>query len=438
MELLFKKRDIRQLAILRIVLGIWFFVDLVSMLVSGYVKEAYVDATMNFAFYGFEWIRPLPGYGMYFLFIFLTIVTIGIITGYRFKISLSLFLLGFTYIFMCDIVYTLNKFYLFILLAIMLLFTDAHKSISAISKNKQVKTVENWQILIFQFLFALIYTFSGISKLNPDWLLYAEPLMLFYKYKIPFKWLSPDMFPVLVYVFTYCGITFDLTISWLLAYRKTNFIANILQALFHLLNFAILHIGSLSLFSIVITWLLFPTKWLKRKLRYSTEISEEISRTALSGKYIIIGLSFFVIINILIPTRHFIVGTEVNWTEKGHRFSWRLMTRAKRGSSANFIVIDNNTGEKYDIKERKLLTSRQYRKMAAETDLVLAFADYLKKEYEKKLSHSNISVYATVLTKLNGRKADFLIDPELDLTTVSRSFLFDDVSRPLKDRYQPD
>ncbi|MEL6558299.1 MAG: HTTM domain-containing protein [Bacteroidota bacterium] len=436
MELLFRKRDIRQLAILRIIIGTWFFVDLLSMLVSGYVKEAYVEATMNFAFYGFEWIKPLPGAGMYGLYIFLTITTIGIITGYRYRLSLGLFLIGFSYVFLCDIVYTLNKFYLFILLAIMLLFTDGHKSISVVAKNKQIKTIDNWQILIFQFLFALIYTLSGISKINLDWLLHAEPLIFFYKNKIPFKWLSNDMYVLLVYTFTYCGVTFDLTISWLLAYRKTNFIANILQALFHLLNFAILHIGSLSLFSIMITWLLFPTPWLKRKLRYLTELSEDISRSLQSRKLVIMGLSFFILINILIPTRHFIVGTEVNWTEKGHRFSWRLMTRAKRGSSANFTVVDNNTGEKYNINERKILTSRQYRKMAAETDLVLAFADYLKGDYEKRLSHSNISVYATVLTKLNGRDKNYLIDPELDLTTVSRSFLFDKVSTPLKDRYQ--
>ena len=185
MELLFRKRDIKQLAILRIIIGTWFFVDLVSMLVSGYVKEAYVEAEMNFAFYGFEWIKPLPGNGMYWLFVLLSIVTIGIITGYRYRLSLTVFLIGFTYVFMCDIVYTLNKFYLFLILAFVLLLTDAHKGMSLINKSEKRDQVDNWQILIFQALFALIYTLSGVSKLNPDWLLHAEPLMLFYKKRIP-------------------------------------------------------------------------------------------------------------------------------------------------------------------------------------------------------------------------------------------------------------
>lgn len=436
MEILFKKRDIRQLAFLRIIIGFWFFVDVVSMLVSGYVKEAYVEAKMNFAFYGFEWIQPLPGQGMYWLFIVLSILAIGITSGYQFRISLGLFLIGFTYVFMCDIVYTLNKFYLFIILGVVLFFTDAHKSITIDSRANQLKAIDNWQILIFQILFGLIYTFSGISKINLDWLIHAEPLMLFYKHKIPFKWLPNDLYTFLVFTFTYCGVLFDLSIIWLLSFRKTNLIANILQALFHLLNFSILFIGSLSLFSILITWLLFPTEWIKRKLNFTTKTFLNTNRSTTSDKYISIVLVIFLFINIIIPLRHFIVGTEVNWTEKGHRFSWRLMTRAKQGSSANFTVVDNETGYITNINERALLTNRQYRKMAAETDLIIAFAQYLKFQYEEKLNHRNISVYATVQTKLNGRKRDLLIDPKLDLAKVSRSFLFDEISNPLKDRYQ--
>ncbi|MGB3468418.1 MAG: HTTM domain-containing protein [Cyclobacteriaceae bacterium] len=429
MEFLFKKRDIRQLAILRIIIGAWLFVDVASMLVSGYVTEAYVDAEINFPFYGFEWITPLPGYGMYILFILLAILTIGITTGYRFRLSLSLFLIGWTYVFMCDIVYTLNKFYLFIILGLVLLVTDSHRALSISREPKRTKT-DYWQIFIFQALLGIIYTFSGVSKINSDWLVHAEPLMLFYEHRIPFKWLTGEAYTLLVFTFTYCGVAFDLTIIWLLSYRKTNLIANILQTLFHLLNFAILHIGSLSLFSIMITWLLFPTPWLKRKLKFETAFVGDPDRKPLSKNLVTYALLVFFAINLLIPLRHFIVGTEVNWTEKGHRFSWRLMTRAKRGSIANFEVVDNTTGKRYDINERKILTGRQYRKMAGETDLVIAFAHYLESAYKEKLNHDNVSVYATVKTKLNGRKKDLLIDPELDLTKVSRSFLFDDVSNP--------
>lgn len=433
MDFLFRKRDIRQLAILRIIIGTWFFVDVVSMLVSGYVKEAYVSADMNFPFYGFEWIRPLPGYGMYILFVILAFLSVAVTIGYRFKISLTLFLIGFSYVFMCDIVYTLNKFYLFIILGVVLLFTDAHRALS-INNLPKKKTTEYRNIFLFQALLGIIYTFSGISKINSDWLLHAEPLMLFYKHRIPFKWLSGDLYTVMVYTFTYCGVLFDLTIIWLLTYKKTNPVANILQGMFHILNFTILHIGSLSLFSIMITWLLFPTPWLKRKLKYETAFIGLPDRAPLSRNLITYALLVFFAINLLIPVRHFIAGTEVNWTEKGHRFSWRLMTRAKRGSTAEFIVVDNSTGEKYQINERKMLTRRQYRKMAGETDLVLAFAHFLREKYSEQLGHDNLSVYATVMTKLNGRKRGLLIDPKLDLSKVSRSFLFDDISYPLPER----
>ncbi|MEL7147997.1 MAG: HTTM domain-containing protein [Bacteroidota bacterium] len=436
MEILFKKRDIKQLAILRIIIGSWFFIDIVSMLVSGYVKEAYVTPEMNFAFYGFDWIKPLSGNGMYWLFGILAILTIGIITGYQYRLSLILFLGGFSYVFMCDIVYTLNKFYLFLILGFVLLFTNAHRGLSFIKKSQKSTTTDNWQILIFQILFGLIYTLSGVSKLNPDWLIYAEPLMLFYKNRIPFKWLPPDIYTVLVYIFSYCGMLFDLSIIWLLSFKRTNFIANLLQTSFHLLNFLILSIGSLSIFSIMITWLLFPTPWLKRKLKISTATSPAEPAALSKKKWIAAGLAFFMFLNIIIPLRHFIVGTEVNWTEKGHRFSWRLMTRAKGGSIANFTVVDNQSGNEIAINPRKLLTRRQYRKMAAETDLVLCFAHFLRDKYTLEFGHSDVSVYSKVMTKLNGRQRNLLIDPTLDLSKVSRSFLVDRVSNPQQPRKQ--
>ncbi|MCR9253437.1 MAG: HTTM domain-containing protein, partial [bacterium] len=220
MDFLFKKTNSRYLAIIRIVLGSWFFIDLVSMLVSGYVTEAYVTSTVHFPFYGFEWIKPLPGIWMYVLYIFLSIITIGITLGYRMRLCLMIFLIGFTYVFMCDIVYTLNKFYLFLWFAFILLFTGADKALSFAKEENKSKWVPYWQVFIFQFLFVLIYTYSGISKLNPDWLFHAEPLVIFLKYKIPFKWMSAEVYQYAAFTFTYCGMFFDLTISALLVYNN--------------------------------------------------------------------------------------------------------------------------------------------------------------------------------------------------------------------------
>ncbi len=434
MDFLFKKRDSRQLGLLRIVIGSWFLIDILSMLVSGYVKEAYVSPEMNFHFYGFDWIKPLPGIGMYILFVILALLAVGIITGYLFKWATSLFLLGFTYVFMCDIVYTLNKFYLFIILCFVLLFTQADRCLSLNSKKKR-EFVPAYEILIFQALIILIYTYSGISKLNADWLIHAEPLIFFFKHKIPFKWLSKDTYTFIVFGFTYGGVLFDLSISWLLINKRTNLFANIWQGLFHTLNFTTLFIGSLSIFMALLTWLLFPTPWLKKKFKFNPasiqddQFSQRFNKSLVSSLVIL-----FLAINLLIPFRHYFTGNNVNWTEKGHRFSWRLMTRSKNGSRASFDVINNVSGEKVKINPRKHLTRRQYRKMSAETDLVIVFAHYLKDKYTKIYGHSNISIYGNIQTRLNGRKTRPLISKSLDLAKVKRSILIDQVSLPFTPR----
>ncbi len=426
MDFLFKKIDNRHLAWIRIVVGSWFFIDVVSMLLSGYVKEAYVEPEFNFPFYGFEWIEPLPGIGMYILFIFLAIVSVGITLGYRFKTCLVLFIIGFGYVFMCDITYTLNKFYLFLILASMMLLTKADGSISF--STQKTETSPYWQLLSFKLLFGLIYFYSGVSKINPDWLLHAEPLRFFLRNAFAFKWMSKEIFIYSAYGFTYCGFIFDLSIFFLLTNRKTLVIAHILQTTFHLLNFTLLGIGSLSIFSILLTHLLFPLPWLKRKLK----ISEKEGHYATTYIFPAMAATTLFII-FMIPHRHYLIENNVNWTEKGHRFSWRLMTRTKRGSSSFFIVKSDQLTTPKRIKPLEILTRRQYRKMSAETDLIIAFAHYLQDKHAQE-GHTNIEVRANVRTKLNGRKKGLLVDPDLDLTQVSRSILSDNISQPIPER----
>ena len=72
--------------------------------------------------------------------------------------------------------------------------------------------------------------------------------------------------------------------------------------------------------------------------------------------------------------------------------------------------------------------------MTGETDLVLCFAHYLRDKYSAEFGHDDVSVYAHVMTRLNGRKNHLLLDPKLDLSKVSRSFLVDPISYPKQPR----
>ena len=286
--LFFQKTDVRQLAIFRIFVGAWILTDYIVDLLMGWVKTDYVDPLLHFPFIGFEWITPWPGIGMYVHFCLVALAGLGILLGYRYRLSLALFFVGHLYVFFIDIVYNLNKTYLYLLLVFLLFFMDAHRywSLDAVRKPSIIrKYVPRWNLLVFQFMFVLIYTYSGISKLNPDWLLRLQPLTYFLGGMDEFEAIEKTSLLFLVPLFTYGGVLFDLSIGWLLMYRKTNFWANVLQAIFHTLNLIVLQIGTLSIFMLFVTWLLFPTTWLKttcvlifgRKARPFLQIADKSS-----------------------------------------------------------------------------------------------------------------------------------------------------------------
>ena len=434
MQMLFQKADIKPLAIVRILIGAWFFIDCVGMMLIGWMQDAYIHAEMNFRYYGFEWVPRLPPAGMYAVFILLSIAALGIMLGYRYRLAVVTFFVCFLYVFLLDIVYDLNKFYLFLILTFLLYFMDAHRFWSLDVKRGQVteqREVPRWNILIFQALLVMIYFYSGIAKVNPDWALHAQPLKLFLRDISYFRGIDEETFMVIAYAYSWGGMLFDLFISAFLINRRTNQLALITMAAFHTWNFFNLGIGMLSIFTALSTWLFFPNRWLKRKLGLTPAIDEPWPYPPAKRRQIVVFLTIFMVVQLSVPHRHYFTGNNVNWTEKGHRFSWRLMTRTKRGSRSLFFVKDPASGETWKINPRDHLTARQYRKMSGETDLVLVFAHYLEKKWREK-GYEKVIVTAEIRTRLNGRPADFLVDPELDLTQVQRSLIVDRVSRPLK------
>ncbi len=432
-DLLFQRTDIRTLALLRMAIGLWFFIDFSGMMLVGYVQEAYIDATVNFPFYGFEWITPLPGWAMYLFFTLITIASCCILIGYLYRLALLVFLLGQTYVFMLDIVYTLNKFYLFLLLAGLLLCLPANRYWSLDVRRgrcTEKRTIPRWNILAFQFMIGLIYTYSGISKLTSDWLSLHEPLTTFLSHQWPFRIMTEEVRKGIIALMTYGGLFFDLTIVWLLLYRKTNLLAHIYQVSFHLLNFIYLGVGSLSIFMILLTLLLFPPTFLKKRIRleFHTDTEQVSNKVARRVQW---TLGVFVLVMLLLPHRHYLIDNNVNWTEKGHRFSWRLMTRTKAGSSSTFLIEDNTSHELWVIEPKDYLTDRQYRKMSAETDLIIVFAQWLEAEWAGK-GYTDVSVKAILNTRLNRKSARPLVDAQLDLTQVSRTVWRDEISTPAR------
>ena len=65
---LFLPVDVASIAVFRISFGLLLLYDVYRYFAKGWVKLQYIDPPYHFAFFGFDFIRPLPGDGMYWLF----------------------------------------------------------------------------------------------------------------------------------------------------------------------------------------------------------------------------------------------------------------------------------------------------------------------------------------------------------------------------------
>ena len=134
------------------------------------------------------------------------------------------------------------------------------------------------------------------------------------------------------------------------------------------------------------------------------------------SQWTFILLGFWVIVQVLVPLRHFLIPGNVNWTEEGHDFSWHMMVREKEGEGT-FIVSDPATGERWNVQLWDYLTLDQRREMLMRPDMIIQFVHYLAGRL-RSAGHQEVEIRARISVSLNGRAPHLLIDPNVDLTKV--------------------
>jgi hypothetical protein len=163
------------------------------------------------------------------------------------------------------------------------------------------------------------------------------------------------------------------------------------------------------------TLLFISPPWFRKILRLrpaALPAKEYWSRSGL----IVALLAGYLVYHLFMPFRHWLYPGNVHWTEEGHRYSWHMMLRTKRGS-AYFIVEDRTTKELWRVQPRPYLSARQNNKMAVQPEQLLQFAHYLRAQWSPR----DVAVYAVSEVRLNDHKPALLVDPEVDLSRVERT-----------------
>ena len=367
-------------------------------------------------YYGFSWVHPPAGDGIYLIFGFLFVAAIMVAVGLFYRVAIiSLFIL-YSYIFLLDAARYLNHFYLIILMAFVLSLVPAHQcfSLDAWRKKYAHTSIPRWALLALIALMEVMLIYAGLVKISDDWLS-AKPLSF---------WLSSRTDTPLIgqflgwesvhYLASYFAIAVHLVGAPLLLIPKTRWIAFLCYAIFHGLNSMFFNIGVFPLLTLLATTLFLSPSWPRRWIRVTGRSKKSqfaVTPGTSATQAVLMG---FLVLQIVLPLRHYLYPGDVLWTDEGHRFSWRMKLREKNGIAV-FYIRDPSTGQTWTVDNSRYLKPRQIDKVATRPDLALQYAHYLASIWRTEKGVDNPDVRAWNAVELNGRPAALLINPGVNL-----------------------
>ena len=444
---LFEPVDISFLVFFRILFGGIMLWEVYRYFTNGWITRYYIEPAINFTYYGFSWVKPWPGQGMYIHYFVMGAAAAAVMLGFLYRLAAPIFFLTFTYTFLLDQTRYLNHFYLVCLISFLMCFLPADRAVSldALLRRKiRSDIVPAWTLWLLRAQIGIPFFYGGIAKLNSDWIYGGEPMRI---------WLRPltgmpgvgHVFAHdwVVYSFAIGGLLLDLFVVPLLLWRRTRLFAFAAAVVFNLINAVIFDIGIFPWLMLGALFIFFPPDLVRRFAKAFMSPGEEyddeepLSKTIATPKPIaersvcpqltssqklVAGLlAGYLVVQLVFPLRHYLYPGNVNWTEEGHNFAWHMKLRTKDGDAV-FTVTHPQSGQTWAIKPDDYLKSHQLTKMTTKPDLLVQFAHYLAEE-KRREGYDNVEVRAHVMVSLNGRQPQLLIDPNVDLAKEEVSLL---------------
>lgn len=434
-----KKTHPAPLAVFRIFFGLLMLVALLRFWVKGWIYSLYIEPDFHFKYFGFEWVKEL-GDLTYVIYGIAILACIGIILGYRYRLSIITFFLLFTYTELIDKTTYLNHYYFTSCIAFLLCFLPAgdYFSIDAKRKGIEIETIPMWMVDSLKFFLTIVYFYAGIAKINSDWLIQAQPLSLWLssKYHLPIigellqlKWIH--------YAASWSGMLYDVFIPFFLWHPKTRRIAFVFVVLFHLMTKIFFpSIGMFPYIMLISATIFFKVKWHQNVLsklkalllrvvkafqRKKSKIAHPLEVKAFSSNdYVLYLFICFFALQIILPFRYLAYPGELFWNEEGYRFSWRVMLMEKKGYTT-FKIKDSISQKSFFVNNADFLTPFQERQMSFQPDFILEYAHFLADHFTHQ-GHQNVQVFADSFVALNGRPSQRFVDASVNLAAEKESF----------------
>ncbi|KAK5646093.1 hypothetical protein RI129_004557 [Pyrocoelia pectoralis] len=362
---------------------------------------------------------------------------IGIMLGYKFRLSTISFGIPYWYLLLLDKTYWNNHSYLFGLVAILLIGSSANHSFSIDSLfNTKLKNapVPFWNYFILRFQFFILYFMAGLKKIDMEWLFgYSMNDMGDHWVFQPFKLvLSTEQIDYIV--IHLIGLIIDLTIGfWLLSPILRSY-AMCFCTSFHFMNSRLFSIGMFPYVCIATTPIFCNDDWpenfqRKFKFRFSPTVSNKYKEKNVKMNWkqhtVTKFLLLYCCVQFLLPYSHSITKGFNNWTNGLYGYSWDMMVHSWNTALVVIRIVDNDSKKEYFMDPEVWTQNQRWNKHA---DMCLQYAQCLQKNlnqireesFTESLSN-NISIYIDVWCSLNGRFQQRMFNPNYDLLKANWS-----------------
>ena len=357
------------------------------------LSREYDAVATHFTYPGFSWVQPLSSPYLALVFGLVAVAGLLVAVGFCYRLAAVCLFLAYTYTFLLDVAYYNNHYYLMSLIALLLIAMPAQTSFSvdAWLRSRRLASpgvrrgsftgdaatsIPFWPVFLLRAQLFIVYFFGGLAKFNTDWLT-GVPLLapgiklhefLSHTAGLP-SWVTVQQ---LCLFLAWTGLVFDLSIGFLLTFRRTRLLGLLLTLIFHFTNHNLFDIGVFPAMATVSTliflepdWPLRIWNWIRTPRFFSPDwnwfvggaLAIPLVGAALGWKirpsgavrsacdvsrphWMAVGVLTWIVVQAIVPLRHLAIPGDANWTDEGHYFAWRMMLRYKSAQNLDFELED--------------------------------------------------------------------------------------------------
>lgn len=122
--------DIASVVMVRVFFGLLMVWEVVRYFENDWIRKYWLAPDLHFRYFGFDWVAPWPGEGMYWHFLGLGLLALLVTFGLFYRVAAALFFVGFSYVFLLEQARYLNHFYLVCLVSFLMAVIRLHEIVA--------------------------------------------------------------------------------------------------------------------------------------------------------------------------------------------------------------------------------------------------------------------------------------------------------------------